>query len=272
MNWYTGKSALITGASSGIGEAFARSLAKDCTTLILVARSEDKLQKLAQELQQAHSVRVEVIRADLSDPHATDAVMDELQRRGLAVDILINNAGFATNGYFEQVEYDRQHRQVMLNVMAVVDLTHRLLPSMIARGGGGVLNVASIVGMQPIPYMAIYAATKAFVISFSEALWHENRKRGVHVVALCPGATETNFFEVAGNRHQVEGMRNIDSPEKVAAIGLRALVRNDNFVIWGNNRLNGLLVRVLPRRMILHIAARLAKPRTHTSPAQTVTT
>lgn len=192
--------ALITGASSGIGETFAHALAKQGMDLVLVARSEDKLQSLAKQLAELYSRRVEVVTADLSVAGAATKVRTATDALGMPVDLLINNAGFGTFGSFYKQEAARERQEILLNAAAVVDMCHEFLPGMQDRGRGGIINVASLAAFQPLPYMAVYAATKAFVLSFSEALRVEAKRKGVTVTALCPGPVDTPFFEATGNQ------------------------------------------------------------------------
>ncbi len=242
---YVGRTALITGASSGIGEAFARELASRQMNLVLVARSEDKLQAIATQLRDRHSISVEVITADLSREGASSQVYKEVQSRQLHVDLLVNNAAFGTHGTFESISPDRNHRQVMLNVVSVVDLTHAFIPDMLAKGEGSIINIGSTAAFYPLPRQAVYAASKAFVLSFSEALWSEYRKRGIKVLALCPGATNTNFFNTMG-RDVVMGKH---SPQQVVRVGLSALEGDRHYVIPGfkNSFESNILPRLLPR-------------------------
>lgn len=257
---YTGKTALITGASSGIGEVFARALAGRGMNLLLVARSEDKLNALAGELGRQHGIRAEVIAADLSDTTSPEHIYAETQKRGLNVDLLVNNAGFATHGAFEATSGERQHEEIMVNVTALVDLTHLFLSAMLARGDGGVINVASTAGFLPLPYMAVYGATKAFVLSFSEALWGEYQHRGVRVLALCPGATDTAFFEVVGTNQASVGRR--ASPQAVVEAGLRAFEQGRlNTIPGAMNVVTANLPRILPRRSIVGIIANMYRPK-----------
>lgn len=259
MYTYRGKTALVTGASSGIGAVFARELAQRGMHVVLVARSEDKLQTLATELQQRYGVRADVIVADLSREYAAQPVYDATQQRNLPIDLLVNNAGFATNGHFETLAAARDHDQIMVNVAALVDLTHAYLPAMLARGNGAIINVASTVAFQPVPYMAVYGASKAFVLSFSEALWAEYRQRGLRVLALCPGATDTGFFDVVGSDEIALGQK--ATPEAVVAQGLRALERGRSYAIPGwSNYLLANLPRFTPRTITARIAARFARP------------
>ena len=190
--------ALITGASAGIGLEFALRLAERGYDLILVARRRDRLLELAAQVRSGHGeVRAEVIAADLSGAASAATVAAEVARLGMHVDLLVNNAGFGTHGYFETLSTEREHEEIALNVATLVGLTHAFLPAMLARGRGGVINVASTAAFQAVPYMAVYGATKAFVRSFSEALYEEVRGRGVRVLALCPGPTATEFFDTA---------------------------------------------------------------------------
>lgn len=264
MTTYTGKTALITGASSGIGAAFARALAAQGTNLILVARSEDKLRDLATTLTAQHNVRANVLSADLSRPEAGQELFAATQQLGLAIDILINNAGFGTHGSFDGLDAGREQQEIMLNVAAVVDLTHRFLPAMLARRSGSIINVASTAAFQPVPYMAVYGASKAFVLSFSEALWGEYRSKGIRVLALCPGATSTDFFNVVGTEDAALGSK--ETPEKVVQVALRALEQGRPSVISG--RQNALLAnsaRFAPRGIVARLGERVMRPRRGTA-------
>ena len=241
MNFYRNKTALITGASTGIGAEFAHVLARKGCELILVARTESKLRDLADELSAQHNIKAHVIAQDLSDEWASRAIESEVKARDLRVDILINNAGFATQGDFETTDADALHGQVMLNVTALVDLTRAFLPAMVERRSGIIVNVASTAAFLPLPTQAVYAATKAFVLSWSEALWAENRARGVKVLALCPGATDTEFFERVGK--DVSAAK--DTPEFVVRAAMAGLSRGESTVVPG--RANWVVAHVLPR-------------------------
>ncbi len=222
---------LITGASSGIGEVFARKLAARGHNLLLVARSEDKLINLCNELGRIQSTRTQYVAMDLSEPDAPAQLFEETLKRELEIDFLINNAGFGSMGDFAKFDLQRELDMIDLNVRSLVELTHRFLVPMRERKNGAIINVASTAGFQPIPFMATYAATKAFVLSFTEALWEENRPHGVKVMALCPGVTETNFFEAA--RMQKPPARVSQAPEAVVDVALRALARGKSSVISG---------------------------------------
>ncbi|MCP2323168.1 hypothetical protein HDA40_001675 [Hamadaea flava] len=226
------QTALITGASSGIGAAFARQLAAEDYDLVLTARSVAPMEELAAQLRQAHGVRVEVLGQDLAQPDAARRIARELEDRNLAVDLLVNNAGFGTCGRFEQIDTDRDHDQLMVNVVALTDLTHALVPHMLRRGSGAVVNVASTAGFQPAAYFAVYSAAKAYVLNFSLALWSEYRDRGIKVLALCPGPVETPFFTVIGTRDAAVSGRMV-TPELVVGKALKALERNRGYLVPG---------------------------------------
>jgi short-subunit dehydrogenase len=257
---YHNKTVLITGASSGIGASFARSFARQGANLILVARSADKLNQVAADLTRQHSVKTLVIPADLTRPEAAKAVYDFTAEAGWAVDVLVNNAGFATHGYFDQIPLKRQSAEIILNIAALVELTHLFIQGMVQRGSGAILNVSSTSALQPVPYMAVYGATKAFVLSFSQALWEENRGRGIEVLALCPGATDTAFFDVVGAQEASVGSR--ATPETVVRVALQALERKQSMVIEGRmNNLLAILPRLLPRQVAVKIVGRMVQPR-----------
>lgn len=241
---------LITGASSGIGEAFARALAARGHSLLLVARSEDKLVTLCSELGRIRSIRCQHAALDLSKADAPAQLFEETQTRGLEIDLLINNAGFGSMGDFAMLDLDRERNMIDLNVRSLVEMTYRFLAPMRERKRGAIVNVASTAGFQPVPFMATYAATKAFVLSFSEALWEENRAYGIQVMALCPGVTETGFFEAS--RMQKPPARTSQTPEEVVATALRGLKRGKSSIISGwPNRLGVALGRLTPHPLLL---------------------
>jgi short-subunit dehydrogenase len=261
MFTYKNRTALVTGASSGIGAAFAAALAARGTHVVLVARSKGKLDALAATITGRHRVRADVVVADLASSDAASAVRRATEERGLAIDVLVNNAGFATYGVFDEIALDRQREEIALNCGALMEMTHAFLPGMVARGAGGIINVASTAAFQPVPYMATYGATKAFVLSFSEALWFENRGRGVRVLALCPGATETPFFDVvAAPEASVGGAR--ERPEAVVARALRAFEAGRSHRISGaGNYVMAQAGRLLPRASMAAITGRIMRPR-----------
>jgi short-subunit dehydrogenase len=252
--------ALITGASSGIGEAFARKLATLGRNVFLIARSEEKLIALCNELGRVNNIRAQYLVLDLSEADAPDHLFAEAEKRGLVVDLLVNNSGFGSMGDFSQLELERELNMVDLNVRAVVEITNRFLKPMRQRGQGTIINVASTAGFQPVPFMATYAATKAFILSFSEALWEENRPHGIHVMALCPGVTETNFFEAS--RMEKPPMRVAQSAEEVVAAAIRGLARKKSVVVSGwTNYFMIEAERLVPRTLIVRAAGRVLRPK-----------
>ena len=249
---------LITGASSGIGEAFARRLAALARNVFLVARSEEKLATLCNELGRNHRIRAQYFALDLSQANAGELLFAEAQKRGLEIDMLVNNAGFGSFGDFQKQDLKGQLNMVDLNVKAVVDLTYRFLPPMRERKRGTIINVASTAGFQPVPFMATYAATKAFVLSFSEALWEENRRYGIEVLALCPGVTDTNFFEAA-HGHKPPA-RAAQTPDEVVDAALKALGHGKGHVVSGFS--NFAMVeaqRLIPRSAVVRVAGRMMR-------------
>ena len=251
---------LITGASSGLGTTFARRYAADGHDLVLVARRRDRLETLARTLRHEHGVTVDVIVADLSAVDAAARLHEETTRLGLHVDTLVNNAGFATYGDLVTADPERTAQEVRLNCVTLTELTARYLPAMVQAGTGTVVTVGSTASFQPVPHMAVYGATKAFVLSFTQALWAELRGTGVRVLALCPGPTETEFFDAIGKDAAVGRMR---SPEQVVDTAVRALRTSRPIVVDGvGNRLVAWLAPRLPRRMLVTITARLTRPTT----------
>ena len=250
------KTALITGASYGIGATFARELAGRKTDLILVARSEDKLQQLATELQEQHGIKAEAIAQDLTEPAAGTKLFESVTQKGSTVDLLINNAGFGDYGIFVDRDLQRQLDMVQLNIKVLVELTYLFLNQMRERSSGSIINVSSIGGFQPIPYMSVYAASKAFVLSFTEALRAENQNTGVTFQALCPGPTESNFFENAKFPQSVSATssQNYASSEEVVRDSLDALEKNQSNVVTGSfiNQVIVNLPRFLPRELLVN--------------------
>ncbi|MBP0000064.1 MAG: SDR family oxidoreductase [Cyanobacteria bacterium SID2] len=260
--------ALITGASSGIGAEFARQLAQRQSDLVLVARSEDALQQLARQLQAQYSIQTTVIACDLTEPEATERVYRETEGRGVSIDLLVNNAGFGDYGAFSLRDRSKLLAMVQLNVTALVDLTHRFLVPMQQRRRGSIINVGSIAGFQPLPYLAVYAATKAFVLSFSESLWAENRNTGVKVLAVCPGPTDTNFAKIAGlsdsdSQSQPKNQNAIDSPETVVKDALSALKKDQPSAVVGSifNQIITTLPRFLSRSTLVTSIEKQFRPK-----------
>ncbi len=243
--------ALITGASSGLGADFARLFAADKHDLVLVARRKERLDALAAELAQRHGVEAQVIAADLMDPKAPEAVVAEVERLGLQVDYLVNNAGFGTNGPFHTLEAAREAGEVQVNVGAVVALTRAFLPGMVKRRSGRVLNLGSTAGFQPGPYMATYYASKAFVVSFSEALWYELRGTGVTVTVSCPGAVATEFSGVSGNDKSLLFALGAAGSAGVAAEAYRAMHAGRAMIVHGlKNKLVAWIAQMGPRAAV----------------------
>ena len=243
--------AVVTGASSGIGEHFARRLAEAGRPLLLIARREERLRALADELAAAHGVDASVLAADLTDAGAVHAVLAAIEGTGHPLGLFVNNAGFGRDGPFHAADAARQLDMVRLNVEAVVALTHAALGLLVPQGRGAVLNVASVVSFLPAPNSAIYAASKAFVLSFTEAVHEEVRPLGVTVTALCPGATRTEFFETAGtDTDQMPGFMLAD-PDAVAADGLDAVARGQAVRVSGGvNKASVGVMRLLPRALL----------------------
>jgi short-subunit dehydrogenase len=250
--------ALVTGASSGLGVEFARQLAARGHDLVLVARSGDRLEALAAELRAAHSVAAHVLVQDLAEPDAARRIGERLADQGLAVDLLVNNAGFGTCGRFEEIPAAREREQLTVNVLALVDLAHELLPGMLARGTGAVVNVASTAAFQPSPYFSVYGASKTFVLNFSLALRQEYRRRGVRVLAVCPGPVATAFFDVIGTRRAAVGR--MAEPAAVVRTALRALDRDRPYVTPGLSNLPGAhLAPRRPRALVAAVAERVTR-------------
>lgn len=241
---------IITGASSGIGEAIARQLAaQEKQTLVLVARREEKLTALAQELSKQHGVTVDVIGLDLEVPGAVRTLMAAVQARGLSIDTLINNAGFGLNNRFADMPLERLQGMVQLNIVALTELAHAVLPDMRSRRQGRIMNIASVAAFQACPHFAVYGASKAYVLMFSEALAAEERKNGIHVTAVCPGATRTAFHDIAGN-HGTFAARFMDSPDAVASSAINALNAGRSTIVTGLlNKPLPFFIRLLPRAL-----------------------
>jgi len=254
------RTALITGASSGIGEAFADVFAAEGFDLVITARREDRLRQVAARLEQQHHARVHVIVEDLSDPEGPARLCAEIAARGVRIDALVNNAGFGVTGVYTSSDWTRHTAFLQVMVIAVAELTHRLLPGMIDRGYGRIVNVASLAGLSPAPAgHTLYAASKAFVIKFSEALAAEVKKHGVHVTALCPGFTLSEFHDVTGTRATVSRLPRFMwmDAATVARQGFAAVMEGIPIYVNGPvNRVIAALVRYLPYRVLV-VAARL---------------
>lgn len=252
------RTVLITGASSGIGLELAKLFAKDQHDLVLVARSEGKLRQLAQELQQQPGVAVHVLAEDLSRAEAADRVCERVKALGLTIDVLVNNAGFGHYGAFAESDFSKELEMIQVNMVTLTALTKRLLPGMVERKFGRILNVASTAAFQPGPLMAVYYATKAYVLSFSEALAAELAGSGVSVTALCPGPTQSGFQEQAAmlDSKLVRG-KSLPDAKSVAEAGYRALLAGKRVYIPGfSNWSAAQAVRFLPRRAVTSLVIR----------------
>lgn len=250
------QTALITGASTGIGRAFAEVLACQTVALILVARSLDKLQTLAATLEVSHGIKTLVIAQDLTVPGAAEQVFNQVQSAGWQVDLLINNAGLGDYGDFVERDFAKHQSILQLNVVALVSLTQLFLAPMRQRGQGSIINVSSITAFQPIPYLALYAATKAFIVHFSQALWAENQAHGVHVLVVCPGPTATEFFATADMERNwaLMASQTYEDPQAVVIAALKALEKRQSMVVTGGlkNQAIGLASRLAPRELLLN--------------------
>jgi short-subunit dehydrogenase len=262
-----GKTALVTGASSGIGKAFAELLAQKGYSLVLTARRGDRLEALAAELRQKHQIAAHTIVADLAQPDASQHIAGELASRGLVIDFLVNNAGYGQPGSYVNVPWADHERFMQVMVTAVLDLTYRLLPGMIERKWGRIINVASVAGMVPSPAgHTLYGASKSFLIRFSEALQSENAANGVHVTAVCPGFTWSEFHDVTGTRDRMNKMPGIFwlKADDVVREGYDAVMKGHSVVVNGGIYrvlvwLNGALPRSLSRRVSTMMGRRYRK-------------
>ena len=259
------KTTLITGASGGIGEAFARRLAAEKHNLVLVARSEDKLHKICDELMLEHGITAHYVAVDLIDYEADKRLFEETERHGMEVEWLINNAGFGSMGDFAKMELERELDMIGLNVMSLVALTHRYIQRMREQKKGVIINVASTASFQPIPFFATYAATKAFVRSFSEAIAEENRPYGINVMALCPGPTETGFFDAAKIQEDVKNSmmrKGIQTPEEVVEVAINAVKSGRTQAISGwFNYFVARSVNIIPDSLITRAVGGQLRPK-----------
>ncbi len=250
--------AIITGASSGLGERFAYALAGQKRNLVLIARREDRLRAVAARARQLGTEQVEIIAADLARPGAALEIEARLAQASIEVDHLINNAGFGTTGRFDRLPLEREIEQVELNVTALMVMTRLFLPAMLARGRGTIINVASTAAFQPIPYMATYAATKAFVLSFTEAIASECAGTGVRILALCPGPVRTEFQAVARHENALMPSFAYLDPDTVVRQALAAVARGRRVQINGlMNAAGALAARLFPRSLVTAIAGRI---------------
>jgi uncharacterized protein len=260
MNGANSETVLVTGASSGIGLELAKCFAADKSNLVLVARNAPALETLAAQLRRERNVQVQVISADLAQPESPQKIFDELKGRGVIVDVLVNNAGFGLHGSFAELPPARQLEIIQVNVAALAALTGLFLPGMVQRRRGGILNVGSVAGFLPGPYMAVYYASKAFVQSFSEALFEELRGTGVSVTNLCPGPTDTNFSQTARTYQSRTAQAARMSAAEVAVSGHRAFREGRCVDVPGaKNVFLALLIRIFPRSTVRKVIGRYNK-------------
>lgn len=258
----TTKYALITGATSGIGYELAKLFAKDRYSLVIVARNQEELSRTASELKQQNGIQVETISKDLFDRKAAFEVYEEVKSKGIHIDILVNDAGQGEYGLFVDSDINRQLELVQLNIEAVLILTHSFLKDMVAKGEGRILNLASIASEMPGPWQAVYHGTKAFVLSFSEALRIEVKNKGVIVTALLPGATDTDFFNKADMRDsKIVQESKLSDPEKVAKDGYEALMSGDEKIVSGfKNKMMVAMSNIMPDDMTAKQMEKQQKP------------
>jgi short-subunit dehydrogenase len=253
---------LVTGASSGIGREVARLLAGEGARVVVTARRADRLEALALELRERGAAAAFAVPEDLADPGAPERLVAESQRLLGHVDVLVNDAGYSVPGLFSRTDSDETRRMVEVNVLAALELARRLLPGMTERRSGGVLNVSSMTGFQGTPYQSGYAGTKAFLTMWSESVHFEALPHGVHVTVLCPGVTDTEFFEASGYRHLGKYFRWRTDATKVARIGLRSLAKGKMTVVTGPlNRTLHFLERIFTRRFVVRVCRRLMASR-----------
>ncbi|MCG8405048.1 MAG: SDR family oxidoreductase [Phycisphaerales bacterium] len=256
------KNVLITGASSGIGSALAERFAQAGAQLVLVARRKDRLTALTKELK-VHGVAVHNIVADLVEPGACDRIVSEAKRAVGRIDVLVNNAGVGEYGRFHEQDVDVLENMMQLNMSALVRLTHRVLPDMIERRSGHLLNIASTAAFQPTPYMCVYGATKSFVLNFSLSLWEELRRRGIGVTCVCPGPVKTEFFDRGGFETQKSHMTRLAmSADQIAESAYTKLSQGRTAHVPGMlNKLGTILVRFAPLRTVTRISSKLLAPK-----------
>jgi short-subunit dehydrogenase len=250
-----GRWSLVTGASSGLGVDFARELAKRGAHLILVARREERLESVADELNRRHGVEVQVMPIDLGAQGALDSLYERVTDRGIEVDLLVNNAGFGLYGHFLETSWERELTMMQVDIVALVHLTKLVTPGMVERGYGRILQVASTAAYQPVPQYAVYGAAKAFVLSFGEALAYELKGTGVTCTVVSPGVTETEFHKVAGHSYTAYMRRVRMTSGEVARLGIEAMLRGRSSVVTGfPNALGVWCERFLPRRLVTSLA------------------
>lgn len=252
------KTALITGASSGIGMELAKIHAANGNNLVLVARSEGKLHEIATELKSKYAIQIEIIRADLSVHDAAQQVFDVVQKKNIQIDYLINNAGFGDFNFVHESDWNKQAMMLDLNIKSLTHLTHLFLPVMIAQKSGKIMNVASTAAFLPCPMMAVYAATKHYVLAFSEALANEVADKGITVTALCPGATTSGFQDAAAMKDSGFMKQKFATSESVAKFGHQSMMKGKRVAIPGfTNKLTAFILRFIPRKLVTSIARKV---------------
>ncbi|MEY3846055.1 MAG: NADP-dependent 3-hydroxy acid dehydrogenase YdfG [Actinomycetota bacterium] len=251
---YKNKTAVVTGASSGLGVEYAKELAARGANLVLVARRKEALDELAAKITKTSGVKVQTIALDLSTPTSAKKLMAELKKLKIEPQILINNAGFGTSGRFTKDNAAKVQDEIQLNVGTLVSLTHAVLPAMIAAKSGAIVNIASTAAYQPVPGMAVYAATKAFVLSFTSAVWGETKDTGVRVLAVSPGATATEFFMVAGATPS-GALAPISDVIKTTFDALDAKKSVPSVVVGGRNAFMATVSKMLPAKLVIGVAA-----------------
>ena len=261
LDSYNDRWALITGASSGIGAEFAAQLAGRGMHLILAARRKDRMAELATDLNTRHGTRCHIVAIDLADPDSSRRLFEEVRKLQVDVELLVNNAGTGLIGQIQSTSAEDVRRMLNVNLMTLADLTYRILPGMISRGHGAIINMSSQAAFQPVAFMAGYAASKSFILHFSEALWAEVRSRGVTVTAVCPGVTRTDFFDKAGAPGWLEKHTSV-TPAKVVRSALRAMEKRRQYVVTGwKNYMLTLLVRFMTRRTAVNESKRYFRPK-----------
>lgn len=254
------KTALITGSSNGIGYELAKVHAEKGDDMVLIARSIDKLDELKKELEKKYKVKVYTIKKDLSLSNAAREVYDELKQQNISIDYLINNAGFGDFGHFADCDWNKQERMINLNITALTHFTRLFLPDMIERGSGKIMNVASTASFQPGPTMSVYFATKAYVLSFSEAVANEVRDKGITVTALCPGSTKSGFHATALDNKELLRKRKLSPSKEVAEYGYNAMMKGKTVAIHGlKNTIMATSVRFIPRALVVKAAGYIQK-------------
>ena len=257
---YTGKTAIITGASSGIGLAYAEEFAKRGANLVLVARREDLLNEIAQRLTKSANVKVTTVPMDLATLGAGKKVVKALEAKKIEVDFLVNNAGFGTSGRLIHENRENVEQEIVLNIATLVDLTIAYLPALLAKNSGAIVNIASTASYQPVPGMAVYAATKAFVRSFTSAVWGEVTNSNVRVLAVSPGATETSFFDIAGTKPS-SAMAPVENVVKTTFKALDGKKSKPQVIDGSINKVAAFVAKLMPQTLVIKVAASMFLPK-----------